>query len=161
MATIYTIAHPLTDQIVYVGCSRSFKGRVRTHLNPNKQPLLTDFVLKLRVIGLSPKIEILDTCDFDEVSLFEKYWINQLIAWGYNLLNKYQVARSMKTKTHRPRDVSFKIESIITGEQVQVHADRLASFKATVSRYNKVRQLAIKFDYSGVKNDCFTATRIA
>lgn len=56
-----------------------------------------------------------------------------------------------------------KIEpgTVSLNEQVEVHADRLASFKATVSRYNKDNKLSLKFDYSGVKNDYFTATRIA
>lgn len=52
-------------------------------------------------------------------------------------------------------------DKIKEGDKVEVHADRLASFKATVSRYNKDKSLSLKFDYSGVKNDYFTATRIA
>lgn len=52
-------------------------------------------------------------------------------------------------------------DKIKIDEQVEVHADRLASFKATVSRYNKYNGTKYRFDYSGVKNDYFIATRIA
>lgn len=52
-------------------------------------------------------------------------------------------------------------DKIKINEEIEVHADRLASFKATVSRYNKDNGKSYKFDYSGVKNDYFTATRTA
>ena len=51
-------------------------------------------------------------------------------------------------------------EKISLNEEVEVHADRLASFKATVSRYNRQNKKEYKFEYSGVKNDYFVATRI-
>lgn len=51
-------------------------------------------------------------------------------------------------------------DKVSVKDSIEVHADRLASFKATVSRWNKNNKGSIKFDYSGVKNDYFTATRI-
>lgn len=52
-------------------------------------------------------------------------------------------------------------DKVEVGNGIEVHADRLASFKATVSRYNKDKGTSFKFVYSGVKNDYFTATRTA
>jgi hypothetical protein len=39
-----------------------------------------------------PKIEVLDICDSDDLMEWEEYWIHQLQAWGFNLLNKYKKA---------------------------------------------------------------------
>lgn len=47
------------------------------------------------------------------------------------------------------------------GDSVEIHGNRLASFKATVSRYNKDNRKLYAFDYSGIKNDYCTATRKA
>ena len=52
-------------------------------------------------------------------------------------------------------------DKIQVGDSIEVHANRLASFKATVSRCNIGRETLITFDYSGVKNDYFTAKRVA
>lgn len=45
------------------------------------------------------------------------------------------------------------------GDSIQVHANLLASFKATVSRYNKTAVTKLGFDYSGIGKDLYvTAT---
>lgn len=44
---------------------------------------------------------------------------------------------------------------------IEVHASRLASFKATVSRYNKDNGTKYKFSYGGFKSDYCIATRTA
>lgn len=55
----------------------------------------------------------------------------------------------------------IEIAPINIGDSIEIHADRLASFKATVSRFNKDNGKLYAFDYSGVKNDYYTATRKA
>jgi|GEM_PF-5943131 hypothetical protein len=46
---------------------------------------------------------------------------------------------------------------------IQIHADRIASFKSTLNRLNSNQGVDSKllFSYTGVKNDYCTATRIA
>lgn len=50
----------------------------------------------------------------------------------------------------------------VNGE-VQIHADRIASFKSTVNRVNSQapKGTGYLFTYSGVKNDYCVATRIS
>jgi hypothetical protein len=52
------------------------------------------------------------------------------------------------------------IGAIAIGEEIEIYAGRLASFKASVSRYNKDNGLAFRFDYSDVHNNYVTATRV-
>ncbi len=47
------------------------------------------------------------------------------------------------------------IKGIEVGKTIEVHADRLASFKSTVSRLGK----SIKFNYSTCIDNYYTATR--
>jgi len=51
------------------------------------------------------------------------------------------------------------LTGVVIGQKIEVHADVLASFKATVSRYNKTADNKIGFDYSNAGKDLFiTAT---
>lgn len=47
----------------------------------------------------------------------------------------------VKTKTLKPENVAI-------GDIVHIHADSMATFKTYVSRYNKGKELKIKFSYS-------------
>jgi len=52
-------------------------------------------------------------------------------------------------------------ETPVNGE-IQIFADRLQSFKTTVSRLNKGKKTGrILFSYSGINQEYYTATRIA
>jgi hypothetical protein len=52
------------------------------------------------------------------------------------------------------------IKSININQSIQIHADRLASFKSTVSRLKK-NGLDAEFKYSKLINSYYTATRTA
>lgn len=55
----------------------------------------------------------------------------------------------------------INLDTLPVGGEVQIHAGRLASFKATVSRYNKGRDSLARFSYGAFKNDYCTVTRVA
>lgn len=58
----------------------------------------------------------------------------------------------------KPKTIDFGSKAI--GQIIEVHAERLASFKSTLSRYNKKYETDIKFSYSDLNGSFFTATRI-
>lgn len=54
------------------------------------------------------------------------------------------------------------IQSTPINGEIQIHADRLQSFKTTVSRLNKGKSTGrILFSYSGIKQEYYTAKRVA
>lgn len=54
------------------------------------------------------------------------------------------------------------LSKIEVNQRIEIHADRLASFKSNLSRFNsqfKDPKQKHKYIYSGVKNDYYTAMR--
>lgn len=90
---VYTIAHPLTNEIVYVGASKNFEKRKAAHLTKTNNIFCYQWVKSLREDCLLPRIEILDLCTPEDLMFTETYWINQLSAWGFCLFNKNQKAK--------------------------------------------------------------------
>lgn len=88
MGVIYTIAHPVTNNIVYVGASKNLSKRIAIHTTTRSTSPISIYIQSLKKQYLLPKIECIDHCDSDELMYFEKYWIQQLQSWGFDLLNK-------------------------------------------------------------------------
>lgn len=85
---IYTIAHPFTGEIRYVGVTRSLKNRAFSHLSSsNRCPGVAGFIKNLKEQYILPKIEVLEVVDRSISFEMEAYWISQCKAWGFDLLN--------------------------------------------------------------------------
>ena len=115
MGVIYTIAHPLTNEIVYVGASKNLSKRAACHINSTGKTPIAKYIYNLKSIYLLPKIEIIEIGDNDELMFLERYWISQLSAWGFNLLNinKTEVKKKHKIRTSKKWSVDdFKIGKI-------------------------------------------------
>lgn len=82
---IYTLSHPITYSVFYVGCTYQPKQRKATHMR-NKT-----FVAHCS--GLKPVFKIIDTIvskggGFMAGYGLEEHWIRQFRKNGYDLLNK-------------------------------------------------------------------------
>lgn len=91
MAYIYTISHPLTKAVVYVGATENFETRKYAHLQSyRKKNKVGVFIDGLYSQSISPLIEIIEECTPDEMLIMETYWISQMEAWGFSLLNVHK-----------------------------------------------------------------------
>lgn len=88
---IYTLAHPETKEIRYVGKTTNLKRRYYQHFNTkickklsNKH--LGNWLSSILNKGLKPSIEIIEECTNNWIES-EQYWIQQLKYWGFDLLN--------------------------------------------------------------------------
>lgn len=86
LKTIYTLSHPITKAIVYVGITKSMRMRVAHHYNCPTATLLP-FITELKALGLKPVIKKIDKGDAEN----EIYWINRLLLDGHQLVNKVNV----------------------------------------------------------------------
>jgi group I intron endonuclease len=88
---IYTLEHPETNEIRYVGKTINIKRRYYQHTNKkickklsNKH--LANWLISILNKDLKPILNILEECDNDWVQS-EIYWIEQFKVWGFNILN--------------------------------------------------------------------------
>ena len=104
---IYTLECPIKHTIFYVGKTGNVKERYHTHCKPNSRggKKITNYLIYLRRQQLKPILDIIDQSEEDDWSWLEKYWISQLKAWGFKLLNttdggekKYHYNHSEETK---------------------------------------------------------------
>jgi group I intron endonuclease len=91
MAFIYTLSHPITGEIRYIGktCQISLEKRLNEHIYEcsRSRRKSTNWTQSLLKQNLRPKIEALEECSCEEAISIESYWIYQFTAWGFNLLN--------------------------------------------------------------------------
>lgn len=88
MVKIYTLSHPVTNEIRYVGKTKfSLNDRLCKHLITKENNHRSKWIHSLTKIGLKPKIEILEEVLESNWQQTEQYWIAQLRAWNFNLVN--------------------------------------------------------------------------
>jgi hypothetical protein len=88
MIKIYTLAHPLTNEIRYIGKTKySLKTRLCKHLITYEKNHRANWIRKLQKENLKPIIELLEEVDEDNWKSAEIYWIFQFRTWGFRLLN--------------------------------------------------------------------------
>ena len=62
------------------------------------------------------------------------------------------MAKFIKQKSVKPQEIEV-------GSTIDVHADVIATFKTYVSRYNKDKDIKMRFDYAPFNGSFCTATR--
>lgn len=86
---IYTLADPRSGEVRYVGKTNDLKVRRHNHLNScrDKNTHKRNWINQLRKEGMLPVMEVLDEVLQSEWHNWEKYWIHQMTAWGFKLVN--------------------------------------------------------------------------
>ena len=87
---IYTLAHPITKKIVYVGKTiNSLEHRLYGHISDSKRHnrKICKWINKLSQEGLIPLIEELDSCSIENLAELEIFYIDLFKTWGFDLKN--------------------------------------------------------------------------
>lgn len=84
---IYTLEHPETGVVRYVGKTDNPKRRLEEHYNDKRALHKSNWVKSLRAAGLRPVMQILEEVTLCEWQEREVYWISQMRAWGFRLCN--------------------------------------------------------------------------
>lgn len=89
---IYSLSDPNTLEIRYIGKANDLKYRFWAHLHEAKNDLRNqhkcNWIKKLLKEGKKPIIDVIEEVSFENWEECEKFWITQIKAWGFNLLNK-------------------------------------------------------------------------
>jgi hypothetical protein len=85
-----------------VGKTINLKERYRTHCKPNSGggKKISNYLKYIRNNKAKPILEIIDYTEDADWSWLEKYWISQLRAWGFNLLNSTEGGEKQYHFTH-------------------------------------------------------------
>lgn len=86
---IYSISHPETKDVVYIGQSSSFDSRKIAHLNYSKNPSVNSFMLKLKLDGLAPVFSEIEKCEREISNERERFWIKHF-SENFKLFNCLQ-----------------------------------------------------------------------
>lgn len=87
---IYTLSCPITKEVRYVGKTNTdLNLRYNNHINKskNKKTHKDCWIQSLLEKRLKPVVEILEKCDKENWINREQYWIEQMKAWGLDLVN--------------------------------------------------------------------------
>lgn len=88
MIKIYTLSHPITNEIRYIGKTKyTLEERLAKHLITYERNHRANWIRSLIKEGLKPVIELLEEVEESQWINCEKYWISQFKVWGFRLLN--------------------------------------------------------------------------
>lgn len=87
---IYSMSHPLTKQVFYVGKTINLSNRAKEHNYNTTSERMCNMIKSIKKLGMVPIFEELDyivSDSYREVEALENYWIDQVRQWGFTLLN--------------------------------------------------------------------------
>ncbi|MES2265601.1 MAG: NUMOD3 domain-containing DNA-binding protein [Bacteroidota bacterium] len=86
---IYTLSHPVTKEVRYVGQTNNLKVRFYGHISgcKNRKNHCQNWMYSIIVKGLRPFMEVLEECNIDDVDANEILYIALLKSWGFKLTN--------------------------------------------------------------------------
>lgn len=88
MTIIYTLEHPITHEIRYVGKTvKTLRIRLWSHKSEKSNTYKCNWVQSLIKQNLMPVIKIVETVEDSIGSATEIYWIEQFKHWGFRLTN--------------------------------------------------------------------------
>lgn len=125
---IYTLSHPLTEEIRYIGKTNNLSKRYSAHLKDKCKSHKTSWIKSLLSENLKPKLEILEEfTDEDECYKFEIYWISQFKTWGFTLVNLLDGGRGSSKKGKRfKKNRNKKSDTFIIKPNSRTISDELA-----------------------------------
>jgi hypothetical protein len=149
---IYTLAHPLTGEVRYVGKSIDPEGRLRGHITEKGTAHKNNWIRSLLREGLTPKCEVLEElddpndCQWQEA---ERFWINSLRFLGCRLTNledggirgkRLSLESRQKisaTKRSQPEEARTEINRKISAAKVGIKKSEEAKARMRVAFANR------------------------
>lgn len=87
---IYTLSHPITEEIRYIGKTNNIEKRFNKHLSNHgllEKSKKNNWIISLLKDNLLPKIEVLDETTENNINELEIFYISLFRSWGFRLLN--------------------------------------------------------------------------
>lgn len=98
---IYSLEHPITGEVRYIGkTEQSLSIRLAKHIYESKKNKThkNNWIQNLIKQELKPVISLIEEITFNDWEFYEKYWIAQFKAWGFDLVNLTEGGESVYRK---------------------------------------------------------------
>lgn len=144
--SIYTLEHPITKEVRYVGKTKNPTQRFYNHCNKlhNENTHKRNWISSLKKQGLKPTMTVLDEVDELEWKYWEKYWIEQFRQWGFALVNHTAGGEGLTTgnqtsfkKGQRPWNYGTAKIKELKGNQGKTKNSVVNQFKSGTAPWNK------------------------
>ena len=125
---IYTLSHPITNEVKYIGKTNNISKRYSAHLNDKSKSYKNSWIKSLLNEDLLPVIEILEEFD-NELLCYnaEIYWIEQFRSWGFNLTNLQTGGiggNSESLKLDKNPNAKISIETVLSIKNYLLNTDK-------------------------------------
>lgn len=111
---IYTLEHPVTGVIRYVGKTINPKSRLKGHMwgcGAKIRSKSQSWIYSIKKDGLKPVMKILDEVTESTWSDAEMYWIEQFRQWGFKLYNEVAGGYGAPGRKHTEEQRKLMTES--------------------------------------------------
>jgi len=160
---IYVLIDPRSNQVRYVGKTDNLKKRYNHHLIYNGKSHKTSWIKNLKNENKKPIIEVIDEVPITEWKFWERYWISQIRAWGFELVNNTEGGegfasgklnpahlphvKKLKSKTHKgkeiPQEMRDRISKTLTGRENPEHSKRMTGRKQS-EEHKKATSISLR-----------------
>ena len=111
MVYIYTLSHPITNEVRYVGKTINVSRRFKQHLHDKRHSHKASWVRSLKSEGLKPIMTILETCT-DNWQEREIFWISQ-----YNNLTNHSLGGGVDYVRTTSEETKEKLRQVNLGKE--------------------------------------------
>lgn len=134
---IYTLEHPITNEIRYIGKTSNPKKRLRDHINVNKNNTYKEqWVNGLKSKNLLPILNILDVVPLCDWEFWEIFYIDLFKSWNFRLTNIATGGGSNMTN-----ETKLKLSNIMKGRKYRLGKTFTDKQKENISNGLKGRKL--------------------
>ncbi len=132
---IYTLEHPITGEIRYIGKTNNLKRRLQQHLT-NKRGVnhKNCWIASLLKDNIKPIMNILDEVPIEEWEFWEQHYISLYKSWGINLTNSTNGGDCI-TQT---KEIKDKIAKALLGNKNGSANKGKAHSKETCDKISKI-----------------------
>lgn len=102
---IYTLSHPYTDEVFYVGQSTRPEDRYYLHVVPlrtksylskEKVSNVLQYCITNEIVPVCHVIDKIETTELTDAMRLEEYWLQQFRAWGFHMVNHFKVTPKLR-----------------------------------------------------------------
>ena len=134
---IYALVDPRNDSVRYIGKANNVNKRKYAHIKDTRTNHRSCWIKGLKNEGLRPELFIVEVVKKDDWQFWERYWIAQFKAWGFDLTNRTEGGEGTEHT-----EETKKLMSEIKKEYFKTHVHHRRGVKVSKEEKERLRKMA-------------------